>query len=439
MSGEVPEDKWLVDSGASSHMTLKREYFTKYRSFSAPEKVALGDGRVVEAVGAGTIQLNMLFKVSNSKRAVMPYVLHVPKLSCNLFSVRAAAKRGKTVRFGQSRCWIRGPNGTLQGMGFIAGKLYQLRCEVITGKENASIVSEDLPEVDLWHQRLGHLNGQQLNTLVDRGLASGIKLSTTSKLSFCEGCVEGKMQRKPFKSLTHQQSKKKLELVHSDVCEPLQVESIGGSRYFVTFIDDYSRCVSVHFIKHKTEVFEKFKLFEAMVTKERGEPMMKLRTDNGGEYISTDFQEYLASKRIEHQLTVPHSPQQNGVAERQNRTLMESARAMLSHSNLPNKFWAEAIATVAYLRNCTTTSANEVQLTPFEKWYGHKPNISHLRVFGCAAYSHVPNKERGKVDKKAQRMCFIGYSKNPKGYRLIDLSTNKVVTRRDVVFNETDF
>ena len=229
MSDEVPEDKWLVDSGASSHMTPKREYFTKYRSFSTPEKVGLGDGRVVDAVGVGTIRLNMLFKVSNSKRAVMYDVLHVPKLTCNLFSVRAAAKRGNSVKFGQSRCWIRGPKGALEGMGSLAGKLYHLKCEVITGKEKASMVSEDLPEVDLWHQRLGHLNRQQLNTLVDRDLASGIKLSTTSKLSFCEGCVEGKMQRKPFKPLTHQQSKKKLELVHSDVCGPLQAESIGGS------------------------------------------------------------------------------------------------------------------------------------------------------------------------------------------------------------------
>ena len=138
------------------------------------------------------------------------------------------------------------------------------------------------------------------------------------------------MQCKPFKPLTHQQSKKKLELVHSDVCGPLQVESIGGSRYFVTFIDDYSRCVSVYFINHKTEVFERFKLFEAMVTKECGEPIMKLRTDNGGEYYVQGA--YLTSKGIEHQLTIPYSPQQNGVAERLNRTLMEAARAMLSHS-----------------------------------------------------------------------------------------------------------
>jgi len=222
------------------------------------------------------------------------------------------------------------------------------------------------------------------------------------------------------------------------VCGPLQAESISRSRYFITFIDDYSRCVSIYFIKHKTEVFEKFKLFEEVVTKECGELIMKLKTDNGGEYMSKDFQASLTSKGIEHQLTV-HSLQQNGVAERLNRTLMESARAMLSHSNLPNKFWAEAVATAAYLMNRTTTSANEGQLTPFEKWYGHKPNISHLGVFGFAAYSHVPSMERRKLDKKAQRMGFIGYSKNPKGYRLIDLSTDKVVTKRDVVFNETDF
>ena len=158
VSGEVPEDKWLVDSGASSHMTPKREYFSKYQSFITPEKVGLGDGRVVEAVGVGTEKLNMPFKVSKSKKAVMYDVLHIPKLSCNLFSVRVATKRGNTFKFGQSKCWIRGPKGTLEGMGFLAGKLYHLKCDVITGEEKASLVSEDLSEIDLWHQRLGHLN-----------------------------------------------------------------------------------------------------------------------------------------------------------------------------------------------------------------------------------------------------------------------------------------
>ena len=123
VSDKIPQEKWLVDSGASSHMTAHREYFLEYYSFSTPEKVGLGNGRVVEAVGAGTIRLNMLFKVSNSKKAGMHNVLHVSKLAYSLFSVRAAAKRGNTVKFGRSRCWIRGPNGSLDGMGSLVGKL----------------------------------------------------------------------------------------------------------------------------------------------------------------------------------------------------------------------------------------------------------------------------------------------------------------------------
>ena len=129
-SDRVPEENWLVDSGASSHMTPNRRHFLEYRSFSTPEKIGLGDGRVLEAVRVGSIRMNMLFKVSNSKKAVMYDVLHVPKLASNLFSVRAAAKRGNTVKFGRSKCWIRGRNGTLDGMGSLVGKLYHLECEL---------------------------------------------------------------------------------------------------------------------------------------------------------------------------------------------------------------------------------------------------------------------------------------------------------------------
>ena len=159
--------------------------------------------------------------------------------------------------------------------------IYQLKCEV--NEENASLVPENLSEVDLWHQRLGHLNRQQLNTLVDRKLASGINLSTTSQLSLCEKCVEGKMQRKPFKSLM-------LVLVYSDVCWPQWLELIVGSRYFATFVNDCSRCVAVHFIENKRKVLEKYKIYETKVTKQCGEPIMKLRTDNGSEYMLKEFQ-----------------------------------------------------------------------------------------------------------------------------------------------------
>ncbi len=164
VSDIIDEEKWLVDSGASSHMTYRRDYFTNCRPFSVHEKVSLGDGRVVEAVGVGNIRLDMLFKVSHPTRATMFDVLHVPQLACNLFSVRAAAKKGNTVKFGQMKCWISGPNGGLKGIGYAYGKLYQLKCKVIMTEESASIVSENKSNIDLWHQRLGHLNFQQLRS-----------------------------------------------------------------------------------------------------------------------------------------------------------------------------------------------------------------------------------------------------------------------------------
>ena len=179
-------------------------------------------------------------------------------------------------------------------------------------------------------------------------------------------------------------------------------------------------------------MFGKFKEFEASVTNESDRSIGTLRTDNGGEYLSGEFKEYLKSKGIRHELTVPHSPQQNGVAERMNRTLMESARTMIAHAGLPNSYWAEAVATAAYVRNRMPTTAIKNDQTPYELWYGRKPNVSHLRVFGCVAYTHVPDSERQKLDKKAVKLRFVGY-------RLLDWKTEKIVTRRDVVFNETNF
>ena len=381
-------DRWLVDSGASSHMTREKKLLANYREFETPEKVGLGDGRSVEALGVGDVHLSMLFKVSDPKKAVVHQVLYVPKLACNLFSVRAAASRGNVVKFGQSKCWIRDRDGKLRGMGSLTDKVYQLNCEPLT-TEQASPAVEKRNDVNLWHQRFGHLNTQHLMKIVDKQLALGVKIPKNEKLSFCEGCVEGKMHRRPFKPVGEIPSAEKLQLVHSDVCGPMHTESFGGQKYFVTFIDDFSRCCAVYFMKQKSEVLEKFKEFEAITTNESGQRVIKLRTDNGGEYVSQEFETYLKTKGIKHELTVPHSPQQNGVAERMNRTLTESARAMIAHANLPNDYWAEAIATAAYVKNRAPTTAFEIDTTPYERWYGKKPDVTHLKVFGCIAYAHV--------------------------------------------------
>ena len=232
--------------------------------------------------------------------------------------------------------------------------------------------------------------------IVNKQLALGVKIPKNEKLSFCEGCVEGKMHRHPFNRVGEIRSSEKLQLVHSDVCGPMHTESFGGQKYFVTFIDDFSRCCAVYFMyfmKQKSEVLEKFKEFEAITTNESSRSIIKLRTDNGGEYVSQE-----KSKGIQHELTVPHSPEQNGVAERMNRTLTESARAMIAHANLlMHDYWAEAIATAVYVKNRGPTTAFEIDTTPYERLCGKKPDVTHLKVFGCIAYAHVPDTQRRKL------------------------------------------
>ena len=212
---------WVMDSGASRHMTPTKGLFMNYQELKTPESVALGDGRTVEAEGVGNVHVQMLFKSKMSYQAVLYNVLYVPKLACNLFSVKAATEKGKVVQFGHSRCWIKDKRGTLRGTGVLRGKLYYLECEAAS-MEQASLASQQTRESDIWHQRLGHINKQQLQQIINDELATGIHIPKATDLSFCEGCVEGKMHRKLFKPVGGIRSTRKLQLVHIDICGPMQ-------------------------------------------------------------------------------------------------------------------------------------------------------------------------------------------------------------------------
>ena len=172
-------------------------------------------------------------------------------------------------------------------------------------------------------------------------------------------------------------------------------------------------------------MLDKSKEFEVTTTNNAGRAIGTLRTDNGGEYLSSAFQNYLKERGIRHEFTVRHSPQQNGVSERMNRTLVESALSMIAHAGLSNIFWAEAISAAAYVRNRLPTTTLKEREIPYERWYGRKPNVSHFRVFGCMAYAHVPDCERRKLDTKS------------KGYRPFDETNQKPYIRKVVEFNES--
>ena len=242
----------------------------------------------------------------------------------------------------------------------------------------------------------------------------------------------------PYPKTADYRASKPFELIHSDVCGPMSVSSLGGSRYYVSFIDDYSRYTFIYFMKNKSEVLEKFKEFHTYALNVGGKPINTLRSDNGGEYTSKEFETFLKNNGITHQLSVPYNPAQNGVAERMNRTIVESTRSMLSHAQMPNEFWAEAANTSVYVRNRSPTTALN-GITPYECLFEKKPDVSNLRVFGCVTYMHIPENQRKKLDAKSKRSIFVGYPEGVKGYKLYDPISRKFTRSRDVIFLEKKF
>jgi len=181
-------------------------------------------------------------------------------------------------------------------------------------------------------------------------------------------------------------------MIHSNVWTT-KTKSVGGCKYYMSFIDDHTRKVWVYFMKHKGELFQHFLNFKAMVEKEKGVSIKCLRSDGRGEYFSNEFSEYLKEHGIQRKYSCSYSPQQNGVAERKKMHIVKITCAMLNEKNLPNYFWAEVVATTVYIMNRTPTTIVH-GMTPEEKCTCKKPNVSHLRVFGCIAYVHVPDENK---------------------------------------------
>ena len=280
----------------------------------------------------------------------------------------------------------------------------------------------------IWHRRYGHLGVKGLDKLATRKQVDGFDYKRTNELNFCEPCAEGKHHRSKSPTVGGKRAKEILELVHSDVCGKLEVKSLSRYQYFETFIDDKSRYAW-------SEVFTKFLEWKAMVEKASGKVVKTLQSENGGEDTSKEFADCLKSQGIRHEYTIRKTSEQNGVAERMNRILVEMVRSMLSDSSLVKTFWAEALSTAAYIRNRSPIAAVE-EMTPYEAKHGERPNVQYFKVFGCDANVHVQKDERGKLDSKAQKCIFLGWGTTTKGYRLYDDKNCKILYSRDVLFNE---
>jgi len=314
------------------------------------------------------------------------------------------------------------------------GNLYCINGTVVP-PNTANTASVNYSNVKLWHRRLGHIGKATLETMLRHNSVQGLPQMTDFDIGFCNECAANKMTRSPFPERTSRTSGI-LDLIHSDICGPMQTTTIGGNRYFITFIDDYSRKAHTYCIKSKDQALETFTSFKNLVENETGRHIKILRTDRGGEYVNHAFDSFLKRHGIRHQTTAPHTPQQNGVAERFNRTVVEMGRTMLNNAKLPYRYWGEAVNTATYIRNrCVHKHHINEHITPIEAWSGQKPDISHFRIFGCEAYALIQT-NRGKFEPKGERCIFIGYEADSKAYRLWSQERHKIVISRDVKFNE---
>ena len=413
--GSSLPDAWIMDTGCTFHMCPNRDWFHTYEDVDQGS-VSMGDEHIQRIKGMGTVRIRMFDGVIRT----FGNVRYVPGLRRNLLSLSSLEEKGYDFAGKDGILRVFRGKTTILKAYRKTSNLYFLDGQTVTGDAAvASKGSSDMDRSRLWHLRLGHMSFHGMSELSRRGLLGGDKVD---ELEFCEECVYGKQKRVRFMSGKHT-TKGPLDYIHSDLWGPARVTSVGGASYMLTIIDDFSRKVWSFFLKHKGDVFSTFRNWKVMIEKQSGREIKYLRTDNGLEFCSEDFNAYCRKEGITRHRTVVHTPQQNGVAERMNRTILEKVRCMLSHSKLPKSFWAEAASTACFVINRSPSRAIEKK-TPIELWSGKPADYTDLKPFGCPAYARVDN---GKLESRALKCVFLGYKPGVKGYKLWSSELKKVI------------
>ena len=418
MEDEGGRDSWLMDSGASSHMINRRDLLESSRTLNPPVKITLGDGSHLFATQIGVVRLTEKIKLKD--------VLYVEKIHENLFSTSAACKtKGVEARQfgnyyqihhnGKIVMSVRRTNGMFR---FFAKDLQQTESAV-------AMVSI----VDL-HRRCGHSNYTTVKNMINDGILTRPNEKTKIPET-CVVCSKGKMTRSRVPKHGSNVKRQIGELIHGDICGPMRTRSLQGSSYLATYIDDASNYVHVACIQEKSKQLTDFMAFHRTFEKQHRVEIRTFRTDGGGEYSSRAAVQYLKEHGIRWERSTPRTPQENGKAERMNRTLVEMARCLLIDAQLPKPYWEYAIMMAAYIRNRTPSSANENGTSPYELLFGRKPNLRNLMLFGGKVEVHVPDISRGKLDPKSRTCIFLGFADGMKACIFQDIKTKQRFVSRD--------
>ena len=356
------QSDFLLDSGASDHMVLCENWLRNVRKIQ-PRAIVLGDGNRVYANSKGTLALQTFIGSPGDlyeRNIILCDVLCVPGLRSNLISCSRLCQDDYLINIRKSKC-----NGVRESVIQFEGRMDRgvykisavpvctaslLHVSSADDHDHADFDSSATPHhLSLWHARFGHANIESVKELSRKNVVQGLRFEKESVgHGFCRGCIEGKQTRQTLRK-NKNRSMEKCAVIHSDICGPMSIESFSGSKYFVSFIDEYSGYIVVVPVQRKSDVLAEFKRFEAWIERKHDCRIKRLHSDNGGEYIA--MKAYLRQQGIEQTTSPSYSPNQNAIAERANRTIVECARSMLYHASLPRKFWAEAVVHAAKIGN----------------------------------------------------------------------------------------
>jgi Integrase core domain/GAG-pre-integrase domain len=405
-------NKIILDSGTTDHMFCNKKILTKLEPINDEQFVLVANGMKAKINGIGETNL-LSTKITN--------ILYLSSFSTNLISIPKLTRElncsvifsSKTVKF-QDR-----ETTTMIGERVLENDLYVLKPQE---KKCVLAKSEDY---GLWHKRLGHPSNKVLNSFFDNSLKTCIN---------CDVCKLAKQTRLHF-PLSTSKTQNIFELVHSDVWKSAPLISYNGFKYFVIFIDDFSRTTWLYLLRSKDEVFNCFEEFINRVQTQYNGKIKTFRSDNGTEFVNNKFSNLFRDKGIIHQTTCINTPEQNGVSERKNRHLLEVTRALLFQNNVPKVYWSDAILNANYLIN-RLPSAPLGNKIPLEVLFQRKININHLRIFGCVCFVKIKRKD--KLDVNSIKTIFLGYSSYSKGYKCYDPIHKKSYISRDIIFVENE-
>lgn len=339
----LDKDVWIADSGAGMHMSFRKDFFSVLQTNQRGHMVKIADDRTIPAAGIGTVKIREELEGVVYERELQD-VLYVPELKCSLFSIGSVNKKGYSFHSFENGCEIRDHNGELAARGIPHGPLFRMCFKVRVPVEcNTAKLADNQGKLKLWHERMGHVNVRAVKHTCELLDCGTVESENVVNRFFCEGCVMGKQSRRPHPSIRVESNYGPGEKIHTDVCGPVNISSPSNTRFFLLFKDENTSYRKVYFLRHKSEVFNRFKEFEAFVSTQTGKKIKVLRSDNGTEYTCSQLRTFLGEKGIIHEFSSPYIHEQNGRAESEIRTLVESARAMIYAKNVDKKLWKKAM------------------------------------------------------------------------------------------------